>query len=644
MKIEIVNNPTKGKSKEFEAAEELKKMLVASTKDTLSGKIYIASNLTLCGQEVRDIDIAVWGSFSNYKLPNFYTNDKRYPKKDLEVISFIMTLELKRLPIDLMFFKDTHIWGVYPDKNKDITDQSEKERYSLRRYLKSYCDVEAFVTNALWLYLVSKEELHDLTNGLPVGALPNYFTLKNLIEVAILQNQKPWYDQDKKCYVLSAFDDENSLNTFKNKLFFERRVSSKLTRKRLELLTQKNTENIIVNKVLGNELTTLCGKAGTGKTFILLQAAYQLATQSAETSCVLLTYNLALVSDIRRLVHYLFPDNIEEDKIQITTLHKFFMRIMDVYGISTRSINGSSFNREYQKKLKELFDYVKEMDKDDVLDLKKRMGRDYVLIDEAQDWDPLERDILLKVYGAEKLIAADGGPQLVRSNRHLDWGGRDIPLEVGRRQKALLVHFVNALAQEMGISWEQKSDRNLSGGKVRILRNYDDVLHSQLTAYCKEQQCENYDMLFLAPPKMIEHENDHSYFRNLQKWKELGIAVFDGTDERKRDEYPSRAEECRLFQYESCRGLEGWVVVCLQFDTFINEKKDKFDVKKHAEESVALESYDEKLNRYLWMWSMLPFTRAIDTLIITLKDPKSETGRLLKRLSDNNPDIVTWEI
>ena len=55
------------------AAEELKKMLVDSAKDSLSGKMYIASNLTLCGQEVRDIDIAVWGSFSNYILPNYYT-------------------------------------------------------------------------------------------------------------------------------------------------------------------------------------------------------------------------------------------------------------------------------------------------------------------------------------------------------------------------------------------------------------------------------------------------------------------------------------------------------------------------------------------------------------------------------------------
>ena len=33
----------------------------------------------------------------------------------------------------------------------------------------------------------------------------------------------------------------------------------------------------------------LTGKAGTGKTFILLQAAYQLASKDRSTSCVLLT-------------------------------------------------------------------------------------------------------------------------------------------------------------------------------------------------------------------------------------------------------------------------------------------------------------------------------------------------------------------
>lgn len=643
MTIEIVNNPNAKKTSESLAAIEIKDMLMDSTPSDIGGKLYIATNLTLCGQEVRDVDIAIWGNLSNYRLNKYYTNDIQYAKKDLVVKDFFIVIELKDKSIDDLFFDDTHIWAVY-EKPKDIIDQSEKQRYSMKRYLYSYCGLDLFVTNTLWLSSVSKSELHNLTDGIPVGALPSSFNLKDLVDIAIMQGQKPWYIKEKNCYELTMGDDANRLSSIKQKLFYERKISSQLTRRKLELLTQKNAETIVVNKVLGKELTTLSGKAGTGKTFILLQAAYQLANSDKNITCVILTYNLALVSDIRRLVHYLFPDNIDEDIIKISTLHKFFMRMMSVYKIPTKSICGAAFDKEYKKRIKELREYVDAMDTNDTMELKKGMGADYVLIDEAQDWDPLEKDILIKLYGPERIIVADGGQQFVRSNKHLDWGGKDVPLEVGRRQKTSLVKFVNILAQEMGIEWYQKSDRELSGGKVRVIKKYDHEIHTQLTAYCREQDCENYDILFLAPPQMVVNQESDSYFRDFQEWHDNGIIVFDGTNERNREQYPTKVEECRLFQYESCRGLEGWAVVCLEFDNFIKSKKEKFDPQKHSEKTIALESDAEKLKKYLWMWTMLPFTRAIDRLIITLDNPESETGRMLKRVSKIIPDIVSWEI
>lgn len=643
MTIEIVNNPNKTITGETLAADELKEMLINSIPNEVSGKLFIASNLTLCGQEVRDIDLAVWGNFTNYKLTKYYTNDPQYAKKDLIVDSFFMVIELKEIGIDGLFYDDTHIWSGYTDGGKDVTHQNEKQRYSMKRFLKSTCNLDIYVTNAVWLKDINRKELVELTRGIPIGAFPDKFGLKEIVDIAILQGQKPWYDRDNKYYVLSSGDDARNFDYIKQKLFVERKIASKLTRRRLELLTQRNAENIVFNKVLNNELTTLSGKAGTGKTFILLQAAYQLVNNDKNVSCIILTYNLALVSDIRRLVHYLFPENIGEDKIQITSLHKFFMRMMDIYKISTRAINGNAFDMEYKNKLRELYEYVDAMDENDTKELKKGIGWDYVLIDEAQDWDPIERDILVKVYGAKRLIIADGGQQFIRSNNHLDWGGKEVPLELGRRQKSSLVKFLNLLAEEMGMSWTQKNDKDLKGGKVRIIKNYEDI-HPQIISYCQDQECENYDILFLVPPQMVEHENSHSYFCKLQEWKEKDIVVFDGTDERKRDEYPSKAEECRLFQYESCRGLEGWVIVCMQFDKLIEFKKNHFDPNKHAEKSLAFESNKEKMKRYLWMWTMLPFTRAIDTLIITLEDPNSEIGQLLKRVADANQDFVLWEI
>lgn len=39
---------------------------------------------------------------------------------------------------------------------------------------------------------------------------------------------------------------------------------------------------------------------------------------------------------------------------------------------------------------------------------------------------------------------------------------------------------------------------------------------------------------------------------------------------------------------------------------------------------------------------MIAFTRAIDTLIIDLDDSNSEIGKILKDLSKEYPDYITW--
>ena len=636
-------------SPELSAAYMLRGVLNGSTHVSIPGQLYIATNLTLCGQEVRDIDLAVFGVFPNFKLSNYYTNDNRYPKKDLMVKDFCMTIELKEHPADKLSFAYTHILAEYKSGKKDVTEQSEKQRYSLMRYLDSYCGVNVFVTNAIWLKSISSSELHRITGNVPVGALPNEFDVKDLINIAILQGQKPFYDKDNGYYVLSACEDANYINKIRQNMFYERRITSELTRHKLELLTQKNAENFIIQKGLGNSLTTLSGKAGTGKTFILLQAALHLANKETGSRCILLTYNHALVGDIRRLLHYMeIPDGIDNYTIQIQTLHSFFMQLMVALGIQTNSIFGSQFDNEYNKHLRELHTYIKDlMNANDIQVLKDdnqyAIDWDYLLIDEAQDWNPIEKDILIKVYGADCLIVADGGQQFVRSNRHLAWGGYNISLTVGRRQKSSLVYFVNAIAYEMGVSWKMECDKQLSGGRVIIRNNYDNELHSELISYCKQQKCESYDMLLLVPPQMVNNDNGHSSLKNIQTWRDAGFSLFDGTDERMRGQYPINVEECRLFQYESCRGLEGWIVACLQFDKLLDWKKEMFDENMHSE-PMALESRDEKLKKYLWMWTMLPFTRAIDTLVITIKNKDSEIGQILKKVATQLCDYVLWEV
>ena len=93
-------------------------------------------------------------------------------------------------------------------------------------------------------------------------------------------------------------------------------------------------------------------------------------------------------------------------------------------------------------------------------------------------------------------------------------------------------------------------------------------------------------------------------------------------------------------QYDSARGLEGWTVVCMNFDVFLEEKKNTYipgDV-----DSLLLETPQERKKKYLYNWAMIPLTRAIDTIIITLKNPLSDTGVLLKEIANECRDFVTW--
>lgn len=638
MKIDILSN--NDNSAEYKAAKELKYMLAQSVPQNIDGHLYIASNLTLAGQKVRDIDIAIWGNLSNYILPNYYSNDEsKYPKKDLEVQSFFVVIELKEHSIDKLYFEGSHIGVNYGGESKDVTHQNENQRYAMKTYLQKFCHLKkVYVSNFIWLNSVLDEELEELTGGFPVGALPSYFGLEDIVKLVIRQGMNPWYDKDNRKYYLSVGEDSERLNTINQMMFTKQKVHSKLTRKKLEILAKQDLPNILETRDDDTVLINLKGKAGTGKTIILLKVAYQLVSRDNDISCALLTYNHALVNDIRRLMYYF---DIRDNAIEPGTLHSFFMSLMKDLSIDTSNINGYFFDQYYKKCLVELHKRVINANDEDAKKLRRKYS--YILIDEAQDWHPFEKDILLKIYGPSRLIVADGGRQIVRNNEYLQWGGEEHPLDKGRRQKKSLVKFVNAIAEEKEIEWEQRGDGRLVGGRVIIRKDYDKSLHSQLTDYCKQNRCENYDMLFLVPPQMVGREDNHSYFIDLQSWTKDGISLYDGTDERLRDEYPIKVEECRMYQYDSCRGLEGWVVICMQFDEFMKYKKEYFKA-NYKPNPVYKASEDEQLDDYLWMWTMLPFTRAIDTLVITLKDPNSETGQFLKRIADMYKDIVSWEI
>ena len=124
----------------------------------------------------------------------------------------------------------------------------------------------------------------------------------------------------------------------------------------------------------------------------------------------------------------------------------------------------------------------------------------------------------------------------------------------------------------------------------------------------------------------------------MAAWGEKDIKVFDGTNDMIRQSYPTDVGQCRLYQYESCRGLEGWVTVCLHFDELVEYKIN--EAKSNGLNSLELMSPEY----YAYLWSLMPLTRPIDTLCITLSNPESRIGQVLKKVAENYSDFVHWDI
>ena len=101
---------------------------------------------------------------------------------------------------------------------------------------------------------------------------------------------------------------------------------------------------------------------------------------------------------------------------------------------------------------------------------------------------------------------------------------------------------------------------------------------------------------------------------------------------------PVVSKDNRIVQYNSCRGLEGWVVVLDALDEFW-EAKYREALAEPAASGAAM-GPEERARRAAWTWCMMALTRPIDTLVITLMDDDSEVSQLLKRVAVANPDIV----
>lgn len=688
LKINIKGN---SETSEYKDALVLKQIFLDSLRNA-NGEILIVCNATLFGQEVKDVDLIAIGKLENYsttintkvktkKYNTYHELDEEYRK--VYINDFCYVFETKKHRAEDVQLNGLNLLVKYNNKLKDVTTQSESQKYSLTNFFEDRLKFKPYICNFIWLRSVSFESIKNLLGDNSKihkkhNYLPSQFNFNTLIELASIQNF-PYQSTDGNGNLrgfagLSSFPYSQEVNFDKIAPIFDifNNVKSgvgDLTRKKIARITSKLLADQQYAQSIGEKLLIIAGRAGTGKTIKLLTIACDLALNKSARSLIL-TYNHALVSDIKRTLALAdIPDDIDSHSVNITTLHKFFYEILIGFGVGKIEIFKSgkkyipNFINQYQELLIELSDYlenelINETDIQNLMNSRhEQVAWDFLLIDEAQDWNEIEKYLIFKIFGKERVIIADGVDQLVRGQKKCNWTQKLHMSEFiktnekkGLRQKVNLVNFVNELAKKLDVNWSIEPKDELIGGSVIVKTNsYDSAFHNEIFNSCKTNGNSAYEMMFLVPPILVKNElkadeygkqKVHKSFLNINDFNQKGIKLWDGTNSDLRSEYVVDLDEHRLLQYESCRGLEGWTVVCLEFDEFIKYKMETY--KEEDSNELALETFDEKRDRFVYLWALIPMTRAIDTLVITLKDVNSPIGKVLKEIHQENPDFVQW--
>ena len=648
MKVEHVSYCSSN-DPEYQAAEKLKQQFEHIDNN---GYVLITSGIKMPpGCRVKDLDIVVAGYFKDYYIEDFqyprYFNGYRSDKSGVRIQSFLVTIELKGFILEQI---DIHPFGNLTAKykkdpdDKSVSDQSHKQKHALRTALVTHLrhkfwhkDVDVYVYNLIWLNRIEKTNFyaeygqHDEWNILAGKEI----SINELLKAIAFSGESAIWEDDH--YLVNSFRKVSAnpsllLDNVKEVcdiLGKSKSAQSNLTRHKLEAIAQNFVED---TKIELGKITVLKGRAGTGKTIRLLQFARQCCELNQK--CVFLTYNLALVGDIRRLLA--FTDFYDDSLMRIETMHYFFSEIMKLYGIDNAYINDENFEEIYNIRLGELKTKIEET--------KQPLDWDFVLVDEAQDWTTNEIDVLISLFSLEQIVIADGVDQFVRSTKKNAWNdaGNDlfhINYTKSLRQKSNLVAFVNAFAQKAGIDWQVEENEKLMGGRVIIAPAISAKLLQEVKDDCLGKENALYDILVLltsdaSQPKFMA--------QMLPLWKHKGVPLFDGTNKKNRELLSLNVDEARVFHYNSCRGIEGWSVFCTDLDVLVRER---FISKKYPPRRIGETDYDRRMRimKDIYMWILMPLTRAIDTLVITIREEKSEIGQLLYELSKMY-DFVEWRI
>lgn len=649
-------------SAEFEVAKLIKSAFEAYwpglTDSPASDEgLQIAANVKVAGYETNDIDVVICGRFRAGRkfIAARSINDGdggNCSAAPIAVYNLAAAVEVKSHSHDRIRFDGDTVHVQYTRNGvsswHDATGQNEKQLYTLQKYFDAQ-----HVSG--WIYRLII--LDSLTGRqVPAGVLSRDFSAAGLLtEIASISPPR----RNKSGLYLRTFSKDGDAQRALTAPIFRQTIPTNLDRKKMDRIARKRASSAAWYESLGKEMLIFRGRGGAGKTVLLLQLAHQVFQECGSRS-LLLTYNHALAADIRRSMSLMNVQSSPDDGgIAVQTVMSLVMSWLNKLGVLSQDEDHDSIEFDRYpalcKQALELFEEgaVTEADVDAAKGAnRERLDFDYVLIDEGQDWPQEEAELLSKLYPASRLVIADGFDQLIRGQR-TDWSRivsateprQVVPLRRCLRMKANLARFANAVAARAGLFWELEPNDKAGGGRIIVLEGFylsHEGLHEELLRSSEVAGNQPVDLLFCVPPSNLTVKGNERQSVFARQIEEGGWDVWDGTDAVERKDFARGIKTHRIVQYDSCRGLEGWVVVAEYLDDFWSHKKTIFE--SDEMEPDLYSTQEELAAESAWRWCLIAMTRPIDTLVITLSDPDSVSGKLLREVSRDLPDIVEWRI
>lgn len=238
--------------------------------------VKIASSAKLSGQKVSDVDVVVAGRFrtKRYIIPKSNAKDvdgNSIVGTKVRVRSFIVAVEVKDHSFEAMRMEAGGVMVRYPGGWKSATEQNEAQRYALVGHFRDTIGANPWVNRCLVLLGIHELPRH---RGLPqpaAGAVPAVFDATQFLMAAA------------SVYAVRKVGNEHAISSGNDELveqvlqdgLFQEMMPSNLDRRRMDRIASRPPEARELAALLGGQRVHLRGHGGTGKTILLLQAAYE---------------------------------------------------------------------------------------------------------------------------------------------------------------------------------------------------------------------------------------------------------------------------------------------------------------------------------------------------------------------------------